>query len=74
MMAESRDKGRESTSLTEPVGGQPHQQQDSEQHHIQQQQEAPSIVEDTDQGLQRMELKTVMLILASIFDQIFVKH
>ena len=49
------------------------QQQDRERQHNQQQQEAPPTVEDKDQGLQRMELKKVVPLLASIFDQIFVK-
>ena len=72
-MIDAHDEGRESTPLTETVGGQPQQQQDGERHHNQQQQGAPPTVEDTDQSLQRMELKKVVSLLASIFDQISVK-
>ena len=72
-MTDTRDEGRESTSLTETTEGQPQQQQDGERHHDQQQQEAPPTVEDADQGLQRMDLKKIVLLLARIFDQIFVK-
>ena len=72
-MTEARDKGRESTPFTETVGGPIQQQQHSERHHNQQQQGAPPTVEHTDQGLQRMELKKVVSLLASIFDQICIK-
>ena len=72
-MAEAHDKRRESTTLHETTGVPQDQQQDGKRHHGQQQQEAPSKLEDTDQGLQRMELKKFVSLLASIFDQIFVK-
>jgi hypothetical protein len=73
VMTEARDEGRESTSFTDTGGGPIQQQQRSERHHNQQQRRAAPTTERADQGLHRMELKKVVSLLTSIFDQIFIK-